>query len=127
MKVLLREILDAVEPLKRMQVQAMPAKTAYQIARLVRRLDSGELSAYQQAKEQLVRRLGIEEEEDGRTVWRVAKEHQQEFITEHEELLDQEVEISIRPLTLHEIESMTISPADLLFMRWMIEGLDDPL
>ena len=112
----LLDLVMAQEALQRLISLELPAAIAFKVARVARPIQA-ELQNYEQQRVALVRRLG--EEKDGQTT--VPPSKFVEFNTEHQALLDVELELDITPLSPDVLGEASITPADLMVLQFLFE------
>ena len=110
----LLELVVAREALQRLVSLELPAATAFRVARVVRPIQV-ELQSYEQQRVALVQRLG--EKKGGQTT--VPPEKFVEFNTEHQALLDVEMELDITPLSPSVLGDIKIRAADLMALEFL--------
>ena len=125
----LGRLVAAEEALRRLAEQRMPLKTAYHIAKLAKLL-SAESEIFQQKKTEIFRAHGTErppktEEERaqfGETVLEVPPASRQVVFDAMKELFEVPVRIEWAPLTLAQLDGVSISPLDLIALDPVVEG-----
>ncbi len=109
MKVKLGEIVNAVPALNKAAEQALPVRTSYQLARLVRKI-SKEVGTYDAERIKLCKRFGKLDEE--KQAYNIPPESLRGFEREMNELLAQEVEISADPISV--TDELRLSAAEVM-------------
>jgi hypothetical protein len=111
----LKQIYQSIEALQLLMEERLPIKTAYNIARILRKVN-GELELFDQQKNSLIKELG--EEKDGGFI--VKPENIQEFNNKINELLDVEVE-DFNKILLSSLGDIKIASKVLISLDWLIE------
>jgi hypothetical protein len=117
-KTTLGDLMNAEEALAFVETQVVPARTAYEIGRLIR-LVTVETAHFKKEREALMRRLGLERpstpEERLRgataTVITVSAEHWPEYVRQLEELAAVPVDIDAKPIRLESVPNLR--PSDV--------------
>lgn len=115
MKVKIREIFESSTILQKLTSASLPAKVSYNILRNARKIEQ-ELVPFEKARIDLVRKYGKDEE--GKVI--VTDESLPTFYDEIGELLEQEIEIDIRPIKIDDLSDLKFSAADLQLIDFMI-------
>jgi len=124
MNVTVRQILEAQRPLQRLMQQPFPGAVAFRLVRLGRQVDA-ELAAYQEAQRAMAQTYG-ERDEDGELITQpgggvpIPEPQREAFAAERDELMATTVELAVDPLPVRVLNGMSISPADLLLLEWLI-------
>lgn len=120
MKLKLQQIVDAMPAISVFAQKELPAKAAYRVAKLVRKM-TNEHRDYNQSREKLVKRLG-EEVPEGKG-WRVKQENLEAFGKELEGLLEAEVELEgCAKIAWADVDGLSLSPAVLADLEAFIEA-----
>ena len=109
MKLTNGEIYSAKEPLQKLATERFPVKVSYALAKIVATLD-GPLGLIEQVREKLIRSYGAVSPDDPTQI-AVTPENIPQFAAEVGELMQQEVELDIEPVTLP--ETLEIEPSVL--------------
>lgn len=123
-------LVNAEPAMARLAALPLPAKTAYQVARLTR-LIAPEIKQWHEHRNALVQELGAEgpatalERAAGsaETVFRVRPEHLGDFLRRVQDLADAPVELSAHPVSLP--ETALVSAVDLFLLSpFLAEPVD---
>jgi len=113
------EILKAIEPVMAQQISG---KTAYDLARIVDTLAS-EASAYTKARMKLLEQYA-NKDENGKPIQNNGHfdiSDRDAFMAELEPIAYQECVIDRKPIKLSALESVSITPDDMRFLKLIIE------
>ena len=122
MKVTLNQVLSAMPALSQFAQKEMPAKAAYRISKLVKKLTS-ESRDLQEQRNRLIEKYGHKVDEGGQEVTKVKPENIEDFTAEMKELLAVEVELEgVAQIKFADIENLKFSPAVLVDLDFMIEA-----
>ena len=121
----IREMIESVSVLRGINDKKMPARTAYQFARIIREVEN-ELRNFNVARDKALERYGkkdsagkLIEDEDGRV--EIYPEKQSDFNKEISDLMESKIKINCEPIELDDIADNEFTPneiADLfLFIR----------
>lgn len=112
-----QEMLNSVSILKTINEKKMPAKTAYQFARIVREVNN-ELQSFQQTRNKLVERFGkkdeggkLIEDKDGNVT--IFPEQEEIFKREANELMNSKIKINCEQISLEDILDNEFSPGEI--------------
>jgi hypothetical protein len=114
----LLDIVNAKEPLERLAKEKLPARTAYRLHKILRKVDQI-LRDFETARGELVRKFGSEDPE--KQAWKVAPEKLAEFNGEYVELLQTEEALNLISLDPDELGSLAISAGDMLLMWFLFD------
>ena len=106
MTVTLRDIVNAVEPLNDIVDREIPVRLAYKLMMLSDEINEHQ-QRYEKLRRELVQKYGdpvYDEEGNDTGQIQVKQENNDAFIREHQDLLENEVEISTPQVTLSELE-----------------------
>lgn len=107
--------LVACEPaLSRLAAIALPAKTAYQIAKLARAV-TGETKLFHESRDKKIRELGAPSE-DGQQIM-VPPDRTGEFVQYVNELATVEVKLDATPIAFADLSAVNVTAADLLVLE----------
>ena len=120
MKTTLKKIVNAKDVFVKLSQKTLPVKESYNIAKLIRAVDA-ELAVYNSERMKLFKKYG-ELIEDGKK-YRVLPENEELFYKELNELLEQEVELAVKPVCL--MSDLFISAQELLAIEDFIEVTED--
>ncbi len=127
-KVKIADIINGTEVLRKLSQADFKAKTAWQIARLLKSTEA-EIQGFQEAREALVNKYG-EKNENGELVvdekknYKFMPENLEAFVAEFNDLVESEVEINANKLKIEQIleaEKADFSPSDMVALEPFIE------
>jgi len=104
--------------LKSLVKKEMPAAVSYQLAKFIKKM-SEELIIVEEQRIKLVKKYSVAEDDTEQSTM-VAPEHQEQFMKEFSDLLEQEVEIDFEPVKLSSLGDIVISPVDLVKLEKII-------
>jgi len=120
MNVTLRELYEGRDALARLLSAALPARTAFYVARSVRLINQ-ELVTLEEQRNVLIQRFGQPEDSPGK--WLIPAEQKEAFWREFNDLLDERVELSIDPLLFDALPSdFALTPADAMALEFLFSG-----
>ena len=120
-----QQMVDSVNALKEINEKKMPARTAYQFARIIREVEN-ELKNFQEARNKLIERFGKKDEsgkliEDEKGNIEIFPEKQEQFKKEADELMASKIHVNCEQIMLEDILANEFSPAEigelLLFIK----------
>lgn len=130
MKVQLQQILDAMPSVVQFAQKELPAKAAYRVAKLVKKLQS-EARDLQEQRTKLIEKYGEKVKRPGpggkeQEFTEVTPENIETFTDEMKALLAEEVELEgVAPVKFADIEKLNLSPAVLADLDFMIEAPEE--
>jgi hypothetical protein len=107
------------------QIENLPLKQVYDCARFLK-LAEPELNAFEQARRELVKRVGVHDEK--KQSYNIPPDKAEEFQAEYEKLADNEVELKVSMIDLSTVPPETVTglkPADVLVLMPFIEYGDN--
>lgn len=113
-----QEMLDSVSALKNINEKKMPAKTAYQFARIIREIEK-ELNSFQDTRKKLIERFA-KKDEDGKLIEdkegnvQIFPEKEKDFKKEADELMKSKIKINCERINLDDILDNEFSPAEIV-------------
>ncbi len=116
MKLKLVDVVNSLNVLSVLSGKPMAGKLAYVIGKNLR-VVTEEFKEYDSARIALLKELGTLEEGTNRYE---LGDNQDEFEHRHQELIETEIEVNLRTLTLAEADHLELTPADMLRIDWMI-------
>lgn len=119
MKFTLAEIKLMSSSLSKLVHLDLPIKISYRLSKLLNFFDK-EIITVEKARVELVKKYAGENKDEEGGI-RVAKEHEEEFRTEFEKLLTEEVEFSFEPILIDELGNIKMSPMDLARINKIIK------
>ena len=115
----LREISNS---LSKLLTQDLPVKQAYRFSKLAKNVQT-EMNEMNEHINTLIRKYG-EPDGDGNTS---VKSRIEEYFTELNPMLNEEVELSFIPVDLNEVESLRLSPMDIINLESFIDEKSETL
>lgn len=116
-EVSIKEMLDSVEALKKIGAATLPARAAFQVARIIRDVDI-ELKSFQTARDKLVELYG-EIGENGEI--KIKKNEIETFNKEIQDLLDLKIQLNVAALPIEFFDDIELTPNDVLNLSVFIE------
>jgi len=115
----LRTLEDSKDALSRVFVEKLPALTAKRMLKLIEDANV-HFKQFEEIRVKKVKEYGTQQEDDPNT-YTVGEDNRDQFVTEIDALLDEEVAIEVPEITLMQLGNITISPADLQLLEWLIK------
>lgn len=109
----LSDLINAVPALQRLSVQPMTGKLAYNLSKNNQAVD-GELAHFNAARE----KSRLAHTQDGKFV---SQEDEQAFLNEIVAVADTEVDVKVFKISQDQLDKLSISPADVKLLWWMID------
>ena len=125
MTITLQNILEAQETMQNLSTKVLRGRTAYQVARLLKKLES-ELATYNDTRIKLIERYA-KKKEDGtyevneRNEYQFTQENMQAYVGEINNLLQEQIEIDANPLKLDDLVDLEFTPAEMVALEPFIE------
>jgi len=118
MKIKLMTIKSIEDSLQKLMNKELNVRIAYRLAKVLKIITT-ELQEVEKARIELIRKYSDAPKQDGKSdpvsgQVQVAKEKEQEFFKEFNELLQEDVEIEFEPIDISELDDIKLSPLDLL-------------
>ena len=101
MKIKLGDIVKAQNSYEELMRTKMPPKAAYWLMKAGRVIDR-EIETFMKTRDRLIKEIGTHDEE--KDTYTVPPEKQAEFTEQMDELLEQELDVNIKPLTQEIVE-----------------------
>jgi len=117
MKLKIKEVLEASAVLQKITSFSLPAKVSYNIMRNMKKIEH-EIKPFEESRLQLVHKYG-KQSEDGKVS--VTEENLQDFYKDVASLLDEDVEVDIRPIKIEQLEGIKLTPSEIQFIDFIIE------
>jgi len=116
-EITVQEMIDSIDVLKEINNKKMPAKTAYQFARIIREIEK-ELQSFQDARSKLIEHFGKKDDtgkliEDENGNIEIFLEKQEQFKKEIEDLMQSKIQINCEQINLEDILDNKFSPAEI--------------
>ena len=121
MKITLRNILEGQETLQKLSNQPLKGRTAFQIGRLLKKLEEI-LTSYNETRMKLIEKYA-KRKEDGefelndRNEYQFTQENMQAYVDEINKLIMEEVEIEAKPIPFEDIENLEFTAAEATFLE----------
>lgn len=113
----IQQMIDSVPALREINEKKMPAKTAYQFAKIIREIEN-ELKNFQEARNKLIERFGkkdesgkLIEDEDGNVEIFAGKS--EAFKKEADELMSTKIQINCEPIDFENISDNEFTPKEI--------------
>ena len=112
-----QQMIDSVSALRDINEKKMPAKTAYQFARIIREIER-ELKNFQEARNKLIERYGKKDEsgkliEDKDGNIEIFPDKQEAFKKEADELMLSKIHVNCEQIELKDITENEFSPGEI--------------
>lgn len=116
-QVKLIDVIGSTEVIKKLLDSPIKGRTAYKIAKLIKRLDE-ELALFNESRGKLLNKYAVKDE-NGQPIienngFKIALEHVEDFNRESAELLNTSITIDAEPIVLAEIENVEFTPNEML-------------
>lgn len=125
MTITLQNILEAQGTMQNLSTKVLRGRTAYQVARLLKRLDA-ELSTYNDTRIKLIEQYA-KKKEDGsyelneQNEYQFTPENMQAYMNEINNLLQEKIEIDANPLKLDDLLDLEFTPTEMVALEPFIE------
>ena len=116
------ELVQCVPILQRLTGKELKAKTAWQVAKLVKAADK-EVTDYEEARMKLINKYGVKNEDGTVKVdedtkqYVIEDEFKQTFNNEHKELADGIIELPFNKFNVEDFDNVGFMPAELLMLE----------
>lgn len=124
-EVTLNEVLNSIGAFRSLSEQKIPAKAAFQIARLIRELDK-ENKTFDESRVKALQEYGERDENDeikttpeGNVILKPDKI--EEYNNKIQELLDTQIQVNAEKISLSLLENAEVSPVEILNLEPFIE------
>ena len=124
-KVQLKDIIEGTEVLKKLAGQPLRGKVAFQISKILKRLED-ELTLFNNTRVEIIKKYSQTDEngelisdENGNV--KLKEETIEDFNKEITELLNMEIEIDANKIALEDIENVDFTPAEMTLLMPLIE------
>lgn len=124
--VTLENIINSAESLRALAQKELKGKTAYRVSRMLRELDK-EYSLFNETRAELIKKYG-EKDENGELVvsengdYTLQQEHVEDFYKEVNDLLKNEVELTVDKIDIDDLDNITFTPNEMLMLEPFING-----
>lgn len=121
MKVVLKEILEGQEVLQKLSQQPLPGRAAFQIGRLLKKLEEI-LNSYNDVRLKLVEKYA-KRKEDGefdlneKNEYQFTAENMQAYVNELNTMIADEVEVEANPINFKDIEKLEFTAAEATYLE----------
>lgn len=125
MTITLQNILEAQGTMQNLSTKVLRGRTAYQVARLLKRLDA-ELSTYNDTRLKLIEQYA-KKKDDGnyelneQNEYQFTQENMQAYMNEINNLLQEKIEIDANPLKLDDLLDLEFTPTEMVALEPFIE------
>lgn len=110
----IKEILESKEAIETLTAQNLPINTAIKVSKVQKELNSV-LDIYQERRKSLFEKYG-----EGKDLT-IPDDKREVFIKEHEELINEELEITIQKISAEALGDINITPNHLTNLSWLLE------
>jgi len=80
-----------------------------------------EINSFNKIKEKKIKEFGEEKTINNKPVFEVKPENKEQFFTEMEELLNQDIELEVPEISLEAFGDIEMSPKEFLSLKWLIK------
>ena len=120
-KVTLRDILEGQETLQKLSNQPLRGRTAFQIGRLLKKLEDV-LNSYNETRMQLITKYAKKDENgeyilNDRNEYQFTQENMQTYVDEINKLIMEEVDVDAGPIKFEDIENLEFTAAETTFLE----------
>lgn len=124
-KVKISELIDNTEVLQKLSRTSLKAKTAWQVARILKAADK-EVQEFNETRMNLIKKYGEKDESnelitDESGNCKIVPEHLVDFTKELNELVNTEVEINANKVTINDLENIDFTPGDMVQLESFID------
>jgi hypothetical protein len=129
MKVILREVLEGQETLQKLSHQPLPGRAAFQIGRLLKKLEEV-LTSYNEVRTKLIEKYA-KKNEDGtfelneNNEYQFTSENMQAYVNELNNVIAEEVEVEAKPINFKDIENLEFTAAEMTFLEPFLKIEDE--
>jgi len=120
MQIKLKQIIDSETGLGIITNLKFKATELFKVTKFVEKCDQ-EIKSFNSVREEKIKQFGEQKEVDGKQVFEVSKENQQQFFTEMEELLNQDIELEVPEISLEAFGDIEMSPKEFLSLKWLLK------
>jgi len=117
MKVKLLNIIASEKSLSQLATQKLSPRTSFRIASLLHNI-SIEMESYYKVRKGILEEYG--ELNDDKQTYKIPSENRQAVEDALNELADTTIDLPGQPISLNDLGDITISPADMLTLLWLI-------
>lgn len=121
MKVVLKEILEGQEVLQKLSQQPLPGRAAFQIGRLLKKLEEI-LNSYNDVRLKLVEKYAKRKENgefdlNEKNEYQFTAENMQAYVDELNTMIADEVEVEANPINFKDIEKLEFTAAEATYLE----------
>ena len=120
MQIKLKQIIDSETGLGIITNLKFKATELFQVTKFVEACDQ-EIRSFNSVREEKIKEFGEQKEVDGKQVFEVPKDNQEQFFTEMEDLLHQDIELDVPEISLDAFGDIEMSPKEFLSLKWLIK------
>lgn len=131
MKTKLANVKMMEQSLSKLVDKELNIKVAYKLSKTLKVIGE-ELSELEEARQKLVKKYSDKTKTDkdsevNEQDLKVSKENEQKFFKEYSQLLEEEVEFDVQPISIEKLEDVSLSPRDISFLSDIIicDGQDE--
>ena len=131
MKTKLANVKMMEQSLSKLVDKELNIKVAYKLSKTLKVIGE-ELSELEEARQKLVKKYSDKTKTDkdsevSEQDLKVSKENEQKFFKEYSQLLEEEVEFDVQPISIEKLEDVSLSPRDISFLSDIIicDGQDE--
>lgn len=118
LEVKLAQLVASAPALGRLCAEKAPARITFTLARVTKSINS-ELETYEKTRMSLLEKYGTLSEDKSHYKFE-SREQSEKFELELKELLETPVSLQHSPLALDQLETVSVSAADLMALDWLI-------
>jgi len=122
MKIKMKDVVNGADALQRLMANPFPVKLSYKLSRILTDADR-ELKTFEKLRFDLIKKHGEYQKETD--IWQVGAENTAAYNAEYGELLDVGISVWGERIKLDALGSISISPADLFFLSWLLDCGED--
>lgn len=120
MKLKVSQVLNAVEPLKKINAPELPIAVSMRLINIMDQLNPV-LVAFEARRKPLFDSYAVtSDSKNKKSKKKVPPKQQSKFIAEIQTLLDEEIELPIEPLSLSDLKGVKISSSELRLIKWLV-------
>lgn len=121
MKVILKEILEGQEVLQKLSQQPLPGRAAFQIGRLLKKLEEV-LTSYNDVRLKLVEKYARKDADgnfdlNDKNEYQFTAENMQAYVNEINTMISDEVEVEANPIAFKDIENLEFTAAETTYLE----------
>lgn len=119
-----RQIIDSVKSLNHILALELPAKTGFELSRLVNNLQPT-IKSYNSIYSEKIKQYGTPVlDKDGKETdeYQFTKENRLKFDTEIDEVLETSVEVEVPKINIKDFDGKSVIPMFLINLDWLIKS-----